>query len=98
MIKIKINLRTTYVNKLHIYTYIFRIFYICNIHACHINNCIEDEKHVLLDCPVYEYLRQYLFNHDVCIIIILCTCLMLINLYFYLLMRICVTKSAMRFE
>jgi hypothetical protein len=27
------------------------------------NNCIEDEKHVILDCPVYEELRHYLFNH-----------------------------------
>jgi hypothetical protein len=37
----------------------------------------------------------------VCIIISLCLCLMQINLYFYLLMRICViilTKSAMRFQ
>ena len=65
----------------------------------HINNCIEDEKHVLLYCPVYEDLPQYLFNHAF-IIIILCICLMLINLYFYLIIRICffiLPKSAMRF-
>ena len=36
---------------------------ICFNHACHINNCIKDEKHVILDCPVYEELRHYLFNH-----------------------------------
>ena len=27
------------------------------------NNCIEDEKHVLLYCSVYEDLHQYLFSH-----------------------------------
>ena len=36
---------------------------LCFNNACHMNNCIEDEKHVLLYCPVCEYLRQYLFNH-----------------------------------
>jgi hypothetical protein len=60
---------------------------------CHINNCIEDENHVLLYCPVYEDLRQYLFNH-VFIIIILCICLMLINLYFHLIIRICFFYTA----
>ena len=35
---------------------------ICFSNVCHINNCIEDEKHVILDCPVYEDLRQYLLN------------------------------------
>lgn len=25
--------------------------------------CIEDEKHIILKCPVYEDLRHYLFNH-----------------------------------
>ena len=35
---------------------------ICFNNVCHINNCIEDEKHVILDCPVYQDLRQYLFN------------------------------------
>jgi hypothetical protein len=56
----------------------------------YINNCIEDETHVILNCPVYEDLRQYLFNH---------TCMHNNNVkhlsdadqyIFYLLMRICV--------
>ena len=36
---------------------------LCFNNAFHMNNCIEGEKHVLLYCPVYEDLRQYLFNH-----------------------------------
>ena len=36
---------------------------LCFNNICHIDNCIEDEKHVLLYCPVNEDLRQYLFNH-----------------------------------
>ena len=35
---------------------------LCFNNICHIDNCIEDEKHVLLYCPVYEDLRQYLIN------------------------------------
>jgi hypothetical protein len=30
---------------------------------CYVNNCIENEKHVLLECPVYADLRCYLFEH-----------------------------------
>ena len=36
---------------------------ICFNNNFQINNCIEDEKHVLLYCPVHEDLRQYLFNN-----------------------------------
>jgi hypothetical protein len=36
---------------------------ICFNNVYHMNNCIEDKKHVLLYCPVYKDLRQYLFNH-----------------------------------
>jgi hypothetical protein len=36
---------------------------ICFDNACHINNCIEDEKHVLLHCPPYENWCHYLHYH-----------------------------------
>jgi hypothetical protein len=35
----------------------------CFNNICNVNNCIENEKHVLLECPVYEDLGCYLFEH-----------------------------------
>ena len=56
---------------------------ICFNNSCLINNCIEDEKHVLLDCPLYDDCVIFLlFNQRACMMIGLCTCLMPINLYF----------------
>jgi hypothetical protein len=34
---------------------------LCFNNICHIDNCIEDEKHVLLYCPVYEDLQDKYF-------------------------------------
>ena len=35
----------------------------CFNNICNVNNCIENEKHVLLEFSVYADLRCYLFEH-----------------------------------
>lgn len=36
---------------------------LCFYEQCNEDNIIEDEKHVLLNCSVYAYLRAILFSH-----------------------------------
>jgi hypothetical protein len=35
----------------------------CFNNICNVNNCIENENHALLECPVYADLCCYLFEH-----------------------------------
>jgi hypothetical protein len=49
---------------------------------CH--DQIEDEKHVLLDCPLYADLRESLFSEVKGVMYILLFYLMMISLYIYL--------------
>ena len=49
---------------------------------CH--DQIEDEKHVLLDCPLYADLRERLFKELKGVMYILLFYLMMISLYIFL--------------
>ena len=73
----------------------------CFNNICNVNNCIENDKTCLLQCPVYADLHCYLFEHACFfLIIIVCSYLMKKMFYFYSLMKTYVfilPKSAMTF-